>query len=153
MKINIYVIDKKSKHDMYAPLIEHYIKSAKQFAQVEVFEIFTKEISKAQDTSSQRAQEAYTKALSKHMSSGYNIALDPSSKEVDSHEFASLFKDRGIVNLFIGGAYGFERAFLDKSNISISFGRITLSHKLVKIVALEQVFRGLSILNAHPYHK
>ncbi len=153
MRINIYVIDKKSKHDMYAPLIEHYIKSAKQFAQVEVLEIFTKDISKAQDISAQKAQEEYTKALSKYMDNGYNIALDPSSKTVDSHEFASLFKDRGVVNIFIGGAYGFERAFLDKSNICVSFGKITLSHKLVKIVALEQVFRGLSILNSHPYHK
>jgi len=101
----------------------------------------------------EKAQEEYTKALSKYMDNGYNIALDPSSKTVDSHEFASLFKDRGVVNIFIGGAYGFERAFLDKSNICVSFGKITLSHKLVKIVALEQVFRGLSILNSHPYHK
>jgi len=153
MKVNIYVIDKKSKHDIYAPLIEHYIKSAKQFAKVEVFEIFNKEISKAQEISPQKAQEEYTKALQKQMSDGYNIALNPSSKELDSHEFANLFKDRAVVNLFIGGAYGLERAFLDKSNISVSFGKITLSHRLAKVVALEQVFRGLSIINAHPYHK
>jgi len=153
MRVNIYIIDKKSKHDIYAPLIEHYIKSAKQFAKVEVFEIFNKDISKAQETSPQKAKEEYTKALQKYMLSGYNIALDPSSKEVDSHEFANLFKDRGVVNLFIGGAYGFERSFLDKSNICVSFGKITLSHRLVKVVALEQVFRGLSILNSHPYHK
>jgi len=153
MKVNIYVIDKKSKHDIYAPLIEHYIKSAKQFAKVEVFEIFNKEISKAQEISPQKAQEEYTKALQKQMSDGYNITLNPSSKELDSHEFANLFKDRAVVNLFIGGAYGLERAFLDKSNISVSFGKITLSHRLAKVVALEQVFRGLSIINAHPYHK
>jgi len=153
MRVNIYIIDKKSKHDIYAPLIEHYIKSAKQFAKVEVFEIFNKEISKAQEISPQKAQEEYTKALQKQMSDGYNITLNPSSKELDSHEFANLFKDRAVVNLFIGGAYGLERAFLDKSNISVSFGKITLSHRLAKVVALEQVFRGLSIINAHPYHK
>jgi 23S rRNA (pseudouridine1915-N3)-methyltransferase len=87
------------------------------------------------------------------MESSINIALDPSSKEVDSHEFANLLKDSAQINLFIGGAYGFERDFLTKCNKAISFGKITLSHKLVKVVLMEQIFRGLTINNNHPYHK
>ncbi|NOZ89758.1 MAG: 23S rRNA (pseudouridine(1915)-N(3))-methyltransferase RlmH, partial [Epsilonproteobacteria bacterium] len=35
----------------------------------------------------------------------------------------------------------------------ISFGKITMSHKLTKVVLMEQIFRGLTILNNHPYHK
>jgi len=153
MKINIIIIDKKGKDQLYAPLVEHYKKIAKPFAKVEVIEVFDKEIAKAHDISAQAAQKAYTKALKKYMHSGINIALDPSSKEVDSHEFAKLLKDSVHVNLFIGGAYGFERDFLGKCNNTISFGKITLSHKLVKLVLLEQVFRGLTINNNHPYHK
>jgi 23S rRNA (pseudouridine1915-N3)-methyltransferase len=64
-----------------------------------------------------------------------------------------LLKDRGVVNFFIGGAYGFERGFVAQSNNAISFGKITLSHKLVKVVLMEQIFRGLTILHNHPYHK
>ncbi|MFK5976876.1 MAG: 23S rRNA (pseudouridine(1915)-N(3))-methyltransferase RlmH [Sulfurovum sp.] len=153
MKINIIIIDKKGKDSLYSRLIEHYKKIAKPFAKVEVIEVFDKDISKAQDISSSFAQQSYTKALEKYLNNGINIALNPSSKEVDSHEFANLLKDRLTVNLFIGGAYGFERAFLDKCDNSISFGKITLSHKLVKVVLLEQVFRGLSINSGHPYHK
>ncbi len=153
MKINIYIIDKKSKNDLYLPLIEHYIKSAKQFADLQIHEIFNKDISKANNTSAEAAKEQYSKAFEKYLSKGYNIVLDPSSKELDSYEFANLFKDRGVVNLFIGGAYGFESEFINKSNIAISFGKITLSHKLVKVVLAEQVFRGLSILHNHPFHK
>ena len=153
MKINIYIIDKKSKDQLYAPLIEHYKKIAKPFAKVEIFEIFTKEISKAHEISTDASQKSYTLALNKHLLSGFNIALNPNSKEVNSYEFSNLFKDRGVVNLFIGGAFGFERDFLTKCNTSISLGKITMSHKLTKLVLMEQIFRGLTILNNHPYHK
>ena len=153
MKINVIIIDKKGKDNLYAGLVEHYKKISKPFAKVEVIEVFDKEIAKAQDISPQAAQRSYTKALEKYMESSINIALDPSSKEVDSHEFANLLKDSVQINLFIGGAYGFERDFLTKCNKAISFGKITLSHKLVKVVLMEQIFRGLTINNNHPYHK
>ena len=153
MKINIIVIDKKSKELLYAPLIEHYKKIAKPFAKVEVIEIFDKEIAKAQDLSAIAAQRSYTNALQRYLSGGTAIALDPSSKEVDSFDFAKLLKDSAEINFFIGGAYGLERDFLIKCNYAISFGKITLSHKLVKVVLLEQIFRGLAINHNHPYHK
>ncbi len=153
MKINVIIIDKKGKDTLYSGLIEHYKKIAKPFAKVEVIEVFDKEITKAHDISPQAAKKAYTKALEKYMVNGVNIALDPSSKEVNSHDFAKLLKDRVQVNLFIGGAHGFEEGFLCKCNNAISFGKITLSHKLVKVVLLEQIFRGLTINNNHPYHK
>ena len=153
MKINIYIVDKKSKDKLYAPLIEHYIKIAKPFAKVEVFEIFTKEISKAHDISSEASQKSYSIAFQKYLSGAYNIALNPSSKELDSFEFSNLLKDRGVVNFFIGGAFGLESTFLRQCNNDISLGKITMSHKLAKVVLLEQIFRGLTILNNHPYHK
>jgi len=106
MKINVIIIDKKGKDNLYAGLVEHYKKIAKPFAHVEVIEIFDKEIAKAQDISAQSAQKSYTKAFEKYLNSGINIALDPSSEEVDSHEFANLLKDSVQINLFIGGAYG-----------------------------------------------
>jgi 23S rRNA (pseudouridine1915-N3)-methyltransferase len=153
MKINIYIIDKKSKEKLYTPLIEHYKKISRPFAKIEVFEIFTKDISKAHNISTEASQKLYTIALNKYLSGGFNIALNPDSKEVDSYEFSDMLKDRGIVNLFIGGAFGFERDFLALCNKSISLGKITMSHKLTKVVLIEQIFRGLTILNNHPYHK
>lgn len=153
MKINVIIIDKKAKDNLYVGLIEHYKKISKPFAKVEVIEIFNKEIAKAQDISPEAAKKSYSKALEKYMANGVNIALNPSSKEVDSHDFAKLLKDSMQVNFIIGGAYGFESSFLDKCNNAISFGKITLSHKLVKVVLLEQIFRGLTINHNHPYHK
>ncbi|SFV62149.1 LSU m3Psi1915 methyltransferase RlmH [hydrothermal vent metagenome] len=153
MKINIIIIDKKSKDKLYAPLIDHYKKICKPFAKVEIVELFDRDIAKAQDSSPTLAKSSYTKSFQRYLKSGYNIALDPSSNEVDSFGFAKLLKDRAEINLYIGGAYGLEEDFLRQCNKSISFGKITLSHKLVKVVLMEQIFRGLSINNNHPYHK
>ncbi|MEA3419554.1 MAG: 23S rRNA (pseudouridine(1915)-N(3))-methyltransferase RlmH [Campylobacterota bacterium] len=153
MKINVLIIDKKGKDQLYAPLIEHYKKIAKPFAKVEVIELFDKEVAKAQDISPATAKISYTKAFGKYLSGAYNIALNPSSREVDSFDFAKLLKDRREVNFYIGGAYGLEGEFLTQCDKEISFGKITLSHKLVKVVLMEQIFRGLSINNNHPYHK
>jgi 23S rRNA (pseudouridine1915-N3)-methyltransferase len=153
MKINLIIIDKKGKDQLYAPLVEHYKKIAKPFAEVEVIELFNKEVAKAQDISPSAAKAAYAKAFKKYLSGAYNIALHPSSKEVDSFDFAKLLKDRRKLNFYIGGAYGLEEEFLAQCDKSVSFGKITLSHKLVKIVLMEQIFRGLSINNNHPYHK
>jgi len=153
MKINVIIVDKKGKDRLYVPLVEHYKKIAAPFAKVEVLELFGKEIAKAQDISPAAAQSSYSRAFAKYLPTGYNIALDPSSKEVDSHDFSKLLKDRGVVNFYIGGAYGLEEGFLSKCNKTVSFGKITLSHKLVKVVLLEQIFRGLTILHNHPYHK
>ena len=154
MKINVIMIDKKGKDRLYAPLVEHFLKMAKPYAEVTVIELFDREIAKAQDATAEMAKRSYSRAFEKYRKSGaWNIALDPSSGEVDSFEFAELLKDRSVVNLFIGGAYGLEEGFLTQCNRAISFGKITLSHKLVKVVLTEQIFRALTINHNHPYHK
>jgi 23S rRNA (pseudouridine1915-N3)-methyltransferase len=153
MKINLYVIDKKSQKALYDPLIEHLISNSRPWANVQLHTLYPKAVAKAHDLSPQAAQKSYTDTYNHYLKRGYSIALDPQGTMVDSHRFAALLKDRSIVNLFIGGAFGFERGFLDQCNTAISLGKITLSHKLVTVVVLEQIFRGLSILHNHPYHK
>ena len=153
MKINVIIIDKKGKDQLYAPLVEHFQKMARQYAEVKVIELFDKSIAKSQDISADMAKRSYSGAFEKYLTGCYSVALNPSSREIDSFEFAKLLKDRVVVNFFIGGAYGLEELFLAQCNSSISFGKITLSHKLVKVVLMEQIFRGLSINHNHPYHK
>ena len=84
---------------------------------------------------------------------GYTIALHPDGKLIDSFEFSELLKDKVSIKFLIGGAYGFENEVLNKSNKVISLGKLTMSHKIAKIVLLEQIYRGFSILTNHPYHK
>jgi len=154
VNIKIYSIDKKGKNSLYAPLIEHFIKISKPFAKIEVVDIFSNSISKAQDVSPIKAQESYSKELRGFLDRGFSVALDKDGLELSSEEFAKkVLENRQDVSFFIGGAFGFEKNFINSCNLSVSFGKITLSHKLAKVVLLEQIFRGLSIINNHPYHK
>jgi 23S rRNA (pseudouridine1915-N3)-methyltransferase len=152
MKIAIHAIAKKER-SIYDPLYKELEKMISRFASVAATELFPKEVAKAHMVSPEAAQAAYTAALEPHLSKGYSIALHPDGELIDSFEFSKLLSDRMSVQFFIGGAYGFDDAFLRQCDRVISLGRLTMSHKIAKAVLLEQVYRGFSILSNHPYHK
>ncbi len=150
MKILLYTISRISKLES----IElHYQKQCKQFgAEVVIKDVFNQEINTAQKQSNKIAQESYTKAFLPLLSKGLNIALHPKGKVLDTFGFAKLFENQSQVQFFIGGAFGFEQKFLD-SAFCLSLGCLTFGHKIARIILLEQIYRALSIINHHPYHK
>ena len=152
MKIEIVSIAKKEK-TIYDPLYKELKKMISRFAKVEDTEIFNKDVTKAHTISPEASQQVYSKILEPYITKDYSITLHPDGKLIDSYEFSKLLNDKIAIKFFIGGAYGFEDAFLKKSDKVISLGKITMSHKIAKSVLLEQIYRGFSILSNHPYHK
>ena len=148
MKIRIYSIAKKQNN------CDEFIKQIKQFGViVEDISIFNANIQKAQKDSAISAKESYRAEFSKYLKNNVlNIALHPNGKEVSTIEFSNLLRDKNEITFFIGGAYGFDDAFLSKTT-NISLSKLTFSHKIAKIVVFEQIFRALCIINNHPYHK
>ena len=55
--------------------------------------------------------------------------------------------------LAIGGPDGLDPALREKAQSVISFGAMTWPHQLVRVMAAEQLYRALSILSGHPYHR
>jgi 23S rRNA (pseudouridine1915-N3)-methyltransferase len=53
----------------------------------------------------------------------------------------------------IGGADGHSDALRARARKLISFGRLTIAHRLVRILVLEQLYRGFTILRGEPYHR
>ena len=152
MTINIYQIAKNDK-DYFEPIVKDFIKMSSRFAKVQIHYMFTKQISKDQTIGLKEAQESYNNNFLPKLDSGYNIALDVLGKKVDSFKFASLLKDKSTINFFIGGAFGFDKTFLEKCDKIISLSDLTYAHKIANIVLCEQIFRGLCINHNHPYHK
>ncbi|MGC2223731.1 MAG: 23S rRNA (pseudouridine(1915)-N(3))-methyltransferase RlmH, partial [Methylocella sp.] len=64
-------------------------------------------------------------------------------------------RDQGIASaaFVIGGPDGLERAFLASASLTLSFGAMTWPHQLVRIMAAEQIYRAVTILSGHPYHR
>jgi 23S rRNA (pseudouridine1915-N3)-methyltransferase len=96
--------------------------------------------------------------LSRIKDSDYVICLAILGKQVDSLEFAKLL-DRtntylqGDLVFVIGGSYGLSDEVLKRANASISFGKLTYPHQLMRLILIEQIYRGQMILKNHPYHK
>lgn len=87
----------------------------------------------------------------------YAVLLDSRGQQFSSEEFAARLgdlRDGGTQRLVlaIGPADGWSAAALQRANLLFSLGRITLPHQLARVVAAEQVYRGLTILAGHPYH-
>ena len=151
MIINIYQIAKNS-NDEFSPIINQFIKMSSKYAQVEIHNLFNKQISKAQTIGEKEAQKSYSDVFIPKLD-GYNIALDVLGKSLDSYKFSSMLENNIKINFFIGGAFGFDRSFLNKCDNIISLSNLTMAHKIANIVLVEQVFRALCISNNHPYHK
>jgi 23S rRNA (pseudouridine1915-N3)-methyltransferase len=152
MKINILSIAKK-ENDHYEPIRKEYTKLISKHAKLEDIVIFNKKIAAAQTQGQDSAQHSYSEVFEPYLSKSYNIMLHPDGKIIDSFEFSKLLSDKMSINFFIGGAYGFEDGFINRSDKTISLGKLTMSHKIAKVVLLEQIYRGFSILTNHPYHK
>jgi len=152
LNIEIVSIAKKER-STYDLLYKELTKMISRFAKVEITELFSKDVTKAHTISPEASKQAYTKLLEPHISKGFTISLHPDGKLIDSYEFSKLLDGKIAIKFFIGGAYGFEDDFLKKSDAVISLGKLTMNHKIAKVVLLEQVYRGFSILSNHPYHK
>ena len=152
MKIDLLSIAKKER-STYDPLYKELEKMISRFAKVEDIELFPKDVAKAHTVSPEASQAAYSRCFEPYLGRGYSIALHPDGKLVDSFEFSKLLSDKISLQFYIGGAYGFEDAFLKRCDRVISLGQLTMSHKIAKAVLLEQIYRGFSILSNHPYHK
>jgi len=152
LNLEIISIAKKEK-TIYDPLYKDLEKMISRFTKLKDTEIFPKEVAKAHTISPEASKAAYTKVLSPHLKGGYNIALHPDGKIINSYEFSKLLDGKMSVKFFIGGAYGFEERFLADCDAVVSLGKLTMSHKIAKAVLLEQIYRGFSILHNHPYHK
>ena len=57
------------------------------------------------------------------------------------------------VTFVIGGSKGFDDRVRKKSNLTLSFGRVTFPHQLVRLMLFEQIYRSFSIVEGSPYHK
>jgi 23S rRNA (pseudouridine1915-N3)-methyltransferase len=85
------------------------------------------------------------------------IVLDEKGKSLPSRVLADQFgrwRDDGRDAVFvIGGPDGIAPALRDKADLRLSFGAMTWPHQLVRIMLMEQLYRVVTILSGHPYHR
>jgi 23S rRNA (pseudouridine1915-N3)-methyltransferase len=112
--------------------------------------------SRASRASERVSQEE--EALISRIGGGRVVCLDAGGDLLDSAEFAeNLGQDAAAAiprtTFVIGGADGLAAGILERADRRISFGRVTWPHQLVRILVAEQLYRAVTILSGHPYHR
>lgn len=112
--------------------------------------------SRAADAGRRKAEEA--QAILGKAQGGVLIAFDERGPALDSETVAGRFatlRDSGAehVCFVIGGADGLDPSVRDQARLVLSFGAMTLPHQLVRVLALEQIYRIMTIIDGHPYHR
>jgi 23S rRNA (pseudouridine1915-N3)-methyltransferase len=126
---------------------------ANGFSPLEVVEMAE---SRARREADRRAEEGA--AILQRTALGALVALDERGRAMTSEDFAKRiqgWRDGGTVaiSFVIGGADGLDESVRDNAALVMSFGALTLPHQLVRVLVLEQLYRALTILTGHPYHR
>jgi 23S rRNA (pseudouridine1915-N3)-methyltransferase len=144
MKLRIAWIGKTRSIPIQS-LTAEYLKRLSYFGACEALELASEEalLRVAEKTSSRTASQL--------------VLLDSRGKELTSEEIANFLdyhQSHGTQELLfaIGPADGWTDAMRLKAKNILSFGKITLPHELARVVLLEQLYRGFTILKGHPYH-
>ena len=112
--------------------------------------------SRARREDDRRAEEA--SALLARVGSAALVAFDERGKSPTSEALAErirTWRDRGqpALTCVIGGPDGLQSGVRDRADLVVSFGSFTLPHQIVRALVAEQLYRALTIIGGHPYHR
>lgn len=112
--------------------------------------------SRARRAEERKAEEA--EALLSRAGSTMLLVLDERGRNLGSAEFAQFLGDardkgRDGACFIIGGPDGLDASLHGRADMVLSFGALTLPHQLVRVLVLEQLYRAMTILSGHPYHR
>jgi 23S rRNA (pseudouridine1915-N3)-methyltransferase len=113
--------------------------------------------SRARSAEERKFQEAeqLLKALPDHCTL---IALDERGKTITSPAFAQIIdternSGQGAIAFALGGPDGHGQPLISRASRSLSFGAMTWPHQIARILLAEQIYRAITILSGHPYHR
>ena len=159
MKIKIVTVG-KLKEKYLKDGIAEYSKRLSRFANLEMIELADEKTpDRASDSENQKILELEgTRILSKIGDRDFVIVLAIEGKTLSSEEFSKQLEQAPIngfstLTFVIGGSLGLSPQVKKRANLSISFGRLTLPHQLMRLVLIEQIYRAFTIQQGSPYHK
>ncbi|MET0278583.1 MAG: 23S rRNA (pseudouridine(1915)-N(3))-methyltransferase RlmH [Pseudorhodoplanes sp.] len=141
-------------------LAARYLKRAAQSGRnigIRSIEIIEIKESRAPDAERRKLEESI--ALANVIPDGAVVVpLDERGEALGSGAFAeriAQWRDGGqaTVVFLIGGADGLAENLRTKPRATLSFGNATWPHQMVRIMLLEQLYRAVTILSGHPYHR
>jgi 23S rRNA (pseudouridine1915-N3)-methyltransferase len=153
LKLRILSIG-KDRSGLYQPAIEEYARRVGRFARLELLEL--PEARRHAGTPLAKVEEG--EALLARLGPRERVvALDERGQAHGSVELArrlqAWLEGGRDVAFLVGGSDGLADAVLARAEERISLSRLTLAHRLARLVLAEQLYRAFTILRGEPYHK
>ena len=154
MRISLLVVGKTADERLQS-LISEYQQRLKHYIPFEF--VVIPDIKNAKSLTQEQLKTAEGQAILSFLTPAMDVLLlDEHGREFRSIEYAEfLQKKMGAgkdLTLIIGGAYGFSKEVYDRANGKISLSQMTFSHQMIRLMAIEQIYRAMTILRNEPYH-
>ncbi len=144
----------RDRSGLYAPAVEEYAKRLARYLKFELVEV--PEARKRAGTPQAKDEEGET-LLARLGERERVVLLDERGDEETSAAFARRVEKwlaRGQdVALVVGGSDGLADAVRARADETLALSRMTLAHRLARLVLVEQLYRAMTILRGEPYHK
>ena len=159
MKISVLAVG-KVKEAFYREAIAEFEKRLGRYAKLEIIEIADEKTPESASFQEElQIKEKEGQRLQKYLKEdAYVIALAIEGKQMDSVAFSEKINQLGIqgvshIQFIIGGSLGLSPKLLEQADFKLSFSKMTFPHQLMRVILLEQIYRGFRILHHEPYHK
>ena len=88
----------------------------------------------------------------------YKIALCVEGKQISSEELAERISDIPLsgyseITFIIGGAFGMDERVKKAADFRLSISKMTFTHRMMRVILIEQIYRALNIASGGHYHK
>lgn len=154
MKMTLLVTGKTGDARL-ASLIQDYQQRLTHYVPFEF--VVLPDIKNAKSLSEEQLKTAEGEAILRWLTPSMEVVLlDEHGREFRSIEYAEWLQKKMSAGkdlvLVIGGAYGFSPAVYARANYKVSFSQMTFSHQMIRLMAIEQLYRAMTILRGEPYH-
>ena len=159
MKYSVVCVG-KIKEKFYAQAVEEYVKRLSRYGKTEIIEVADEKTpDQASETVNRMIKDKEgERILAQIKEDTYVIALAIEGQMLDSEELAEKMEKLAISGIshivfVIGGSLGLSQKVMKRADYHLSFSRMTFPHQLMRVILLEQIYRGCRIIHHEPYHK
>lgn len=159
MKITLITVG-KIKEKYLKDAIAEYSKRLSKYCKLEIVEVADEKTpdQASENVERQIRQKEGERILRYVKDDAYVFTLEIGGTMLDSVAFAKKMENLGIQGkshliFIIGGSIGLGEEVLRRSDYALSFSKMTFPHQLMRVILLEQVYRGYRIIEGAPYHK
>ena len=159
MRITVVAVG-KLKEKFYGQAVAEYAKRLGRYCKLEILQVADEKTPDgASEAAERQIREKEGKRILAQIKDGaYVIALAIEGQMLTSEGLAEKLGRLGVEGnghlvFVIGGSLGLSDEVMRRADYALSFSRMTFPHQLMRVVLLEQIYRGFRILNGEPYHK